>query len=460
MCVRSENCWDAALDQESGTASAWILVFVLFTVGIFCLVIAELGSRYESVYNPIIWLKTSMRTMASPTKTHDELQKEMDMSRAFVNTVRTEENFIRNNADPHIVFPSPYISEYEPKLQDSIILPVTGFLRTGSQWFSASRFSILLGSIGWAFVCSAVSTVFYLAVEYEKKCSNFLEDEEAIQNWVSSVGESCQWILSDYRFFPIFLIVGYISFVVQRWREWMVNCHSIQGRLNDIAMLIGGCVGPNPDKVVRKKLFKIYRYLNVIHALCYIHASPSLADLDLETDFVHKLGLLTADEAYALLAIEVKQRENVLSWLTAEVILLLQMESVNGDHVGLELINSIRGLRGTCATHHGMLGCEVHFGFIDFYLYNKLTCKSSTYRPFCPRQFQHVLIPDDACCQPDALPGDSFLSICSDGSNSTLFSFHTWRSAVGGNWSWGANVCTSLRICIISTITESLQLDH
>lgn len=65
----------------------------------------------------------------------------------------------------------------------------------------------------------------------------------------------------------IFLLVNYISFVVGRWREFMVNCHTIQARLHDIALICGGSVKTPVQPQTRRKLFKIYRYLSIIHAL-------------------------------------------------------------------------------------------------------------------------------------------------------------------------------------------------
>ena len=117
-------------------------------------------------------------------------------------------------------------------------------------------------------------------------------------------------------------------------------------------MVVGACVQPNPRIEVRRRLFRIYRYLNTIHALCYKNASPTLSTRDVEKGFV-ELGLLTKEEAWGVVAAANKPRDNVLTWLLADIFGLLEMEGVMQQHVGMELTNAVRKLRGSCARHHG-----------------------------------------------------------------------------------------------------------
>jgi len=389
------DCWDYGSNQHgrSFAGSSWVLVFVLGSVGVACLAVAELGLRFDWVYLPFIRIWNFRRhhrqQCRTPKKNNtafkekdqneeedddcdptdsvnaneddnifNEDQLDNDLARAFVKTQRTETNFCRNNADPGLVLPLPYEPEYEPVFPQSVVMPVTGFLlvNTLEQVFSPQACTIVLGSLGWALLCSSVSTVIVLAIRYEEACgARGFSDPDSIYFWVESMATASGKMLADYRFFPIFLIVGYIAFVVERWREWFANCHVMQGRLHDIAILLGACVGPNPSFPVRKRLFKIYRYLNALQALCYKSALPSLCELAIETDFVKQLKLFTLDEAYAVLAAGGTPRELVFTWLAAECQFLYKMEGVTPNHVGLEVTSALRELRAACANHHGAL---------------------------------------------------------------------------------------------------------
>ena len=350
VCFRQEKCWDSD-DPNGDTAATFIFAFTLLLLGSMMIALAELGPRFDWVYRPFAWL--SDRLHADATYTSFKLEKEKQTKdHAFLITERTEANFIRNNADEKLVVPSPYGPEYKPNFSNNVIFPVTGFFFRNFGIFSATLTSILLGSLGLAIVSSAFSTMIYLFIRYEDQCSNN-EDPAAFYTWVRDVGSAFSKILADFRFLPIFLIVGYIGFVVERWRNWMVNCHVTQARLHDVAMICGGCVSPNPSKQVRARLYKIYRYCNVMHAVCYKSASPILCSMDIETDFVNKLGLLTIDEAYGVTAAGSKAREHLLTWLVSETQALLRMEGLMHEYVGMELTATIRGLRASCAEHHG-----------------------------------------------------------------------------------------------------------
>ena len=120
----------------------------------------------------------------------------------------------------------------------------------------------------------------------------------------------------DYDFYPVFLLVGYIGYVVERWRLFMRNCHETQAKIHDVALLCGGSILGSPTTKIRRKLYRIYRYLNLIHALTFKSVSPTLGPMDLEIDFVRTLRLLEVDEADELLAMGNKQRDAVIGWLT------------------------------------------------------------------------------------------------------------------------------------------------
>jgi hypothetical protein len=198
--------------------------------------------------------------------------------------------------------------------------------------------------------CSGISTFFWNMVHYEDMCST----EPIFKDWIQEIARPFRIISKDYVFYPVFLTVGYLAFVLSRWREFMINCHEMQGDIHDVALLCGSAVSVAPGPEVRKRLFTIYRYLNLIHALCYKSMSPMLEGLDLDTDFVGGLGLLKDEEVIILSKVGNKSRDTVISWLGSEVSALLLMEGVNSRFVEVDLANSIRRIRGRCARHHDL----------------------------------------------------------------------------------------------------------
>lgn len=151
VCFRHADCWDADI-PDGETSASWVLFVTLLTIGICMIALAEVGFRYERCFRPFLSLQSSLRKLEQHNKKSSMLasqQEESELSRAFVTTKRTEDNFIRNNADPDLVLPAPYNPEYEPEFQIGFLLPVTGFLAIGAgQVFSSAVCSILLGSCG------------------------------------------------------------------------------------------------------------------------------------------------------------------------------------------------------------------------------------------------------------------------------------------------------------------------
>lgn len=370
VCFKQTDCWDSD-DTNSSTARGWVLVFVLIGFGITFILLAELAPRYEVVSRPILRIhQLLLNPLTKRAKARQSLEAELES--CFLKTKRSELNFCLNTSDLEVELPEPNGAEYEPEFLHGVFYPLTGFLATfdprgghGSGIFSLTMMAIVVGSLGLALVGSAISTVLYLVVRYEEQCSGFYK-EDAIILWIQDVGKGFSTILSEYNFFPIFLLVGYIGFITQRWREWMVNCHTIQAKIQDIAMFCGGSTGSTVNMTQRKQLYKIYRLLNFIHVICYLHASPTLGKMDLRTDFVNKLNLLTIDEAYDLINQDNRPRQFALTQLVKEVQVFLAMEGVRGEHSGLQIHTAIAELRGTTARHHGKT--YVHFvGRYDFY---------------------------------------------------------------------------------------------
>lgn len=196
----------------------------------------------------------------------------------------------------------------------------------------------------------------------------------------------------------------------------MTNCHKIQGRLCDISMLIGASVGPCPSLAVRKRLFKIYRYINLAHAVTFKSVSPTLSHLSFETDFVDKLGLLTRKEAEDLMSADNMPREHVFTWLAAEVQLLFRMENVMPQHTGLQIADRMARLRANCVWHHGMSFCFYQLCDPCFTI---LICAFNFFlRSVCHRQPESLRVSHDDCGQLYAIPLYCCIPILVDRKNS------------------------------------------
>ena len=105
-----------------------------------------------------------------------------------------------------------------------------------------------------------------------------------------------------------FLLLGLLSYVTARWRDWLVNSHTVQAALHDIGLGVGSCL-INPDAEAKAAVYDLYRYLNAIHALLYQSVVPHLPQKPSE---MIQLGLLTKGEAEILGQAANKQRDLLL----------------------------------------------------------------------------------------------------------------------------------------------------
>eukprot|EP00978_Attheya_sp_CCMP212_P048480 scaffold527263_cov63-Attheya_sp.AAC.1 len=336
-------CWDSD-DPDSQTSISFIYIYCLAYVGLSLIIYSETEGYIESRFQEL----NKKEETEEETERSDEL-----FPTAFLDLKRSEDNFIRSHGDMNLQLPSvAYPPEYEPISIQRSVMPVRGFRAITSQhkYLAATgHYTVFLGSLGIACLCSAFSSLLWMLVHYEHSCS----DSTAFSDWTQNIGGGFSQVIDDYAYFPIFLLVGQISFTASRWRNFMVNCHSIQGCVQDIGMLCGGCLTKTATLAHRKQLYIIYRYLNAIHALTYNSVSPSLSVLDLD-DYCTKLGFLTEDEVDKLFLYENKARDMLLAMLTIEVAKLMQMDDVNSMMVNDTLSQAITRLRATFTEHHDL----------------------------------------------------------------------------------------------------------
>ena len=119
------------------------------------------------------------------------------------------------------------------------------------------------------------------------------------------VEKSLAEVLVGYRFFPAFLLLGLLTYIVERWRDFLTNCHTVQARLHDIGVAVGAAIVDPSSLRVRKKLYTLYRYMNVAHAKTYASVCAALPQ---SSQACIAYRLLTDEEVNILEAVENKSR--------------------------------------------------------------------------------------------------------------------------------------------------------
>ena len=88
--------------------------------------------------------------------------------------------------------------------------------------------------------------------------------------------------------------------------------HTIQARIHDIGVQVGGNVKTPASLETRKLCFKLCRYLNTAHCLTYGSVN---ARLPKELSGYEDLGLLTATEIRDLAPMKNKVRDTLAPWI-------------------------------------------------------------------------------------------------------------------------------------------------
>jgi hypothetical protein len=269
-------------------------------------------------------------------------------------THRSEDNFLRSNDDPAIHYPSTYLSEYIP--MDKSAISTMKHMAKAFMGQRQMRF-VFTRSAGLAFLTSSLTTLLYMNFRYEDDMSEFCPNTEIfeLKDWLQGSSKALVATADGFKFFPIFLLLAYTAFLVDRWRTFLVTCHSMQGSIHSIGLLCGSASDTPLSESSKKQLYKIYRYLNTIHILCLKSFSPSLSALEIDTDYVTKMCLLTEDEASFVATMENKARDGMLALLSKEVDKLLNESSSKNSASFSNVANGmICDLRGHCSRLHDL----------------------------------------------------------------------------------------------------------
>jgi len=107
--------------------------------------------------------------------------------------------------------------------------------------------------------------------------------------------------------------------------------------------------GPRRDEL-KASVFRLYRLLNVVHALTYESVNPLLPR---SLDGYRQLGLLTREEVHALELTANRKRDTVITWIARMLFEMWSNGSMHGSSAP-QLTSALRDLRGNCAKHHDM----------------------------------------------------------------------------------------------------------
>ena len=283
------------------------------------------------------------------------------------------ENFVRSAGE--VLYPPTcgLLREYTPRtIREGAFFGLLHLTLLGDYGNFKMIASTLFIALGWAFLATGVSSYHWLQQAHCGGCTHLLGAENITSSLNTDVWDICNdrdfsimvgkvmsTTYDDYKFFPIFLLVGYTGYLVSKFKDWMVNCHTVQARIHDIGVLVGGAIMTPDEPATREKVFEVYRLMNLIHTLTYMDHTLEFCRLNYSS--LVEIGLMTNVE-FELIApyreepkvmTKNKARDMALSWLSSELMNLIQ-DGIVHETYGEQISKNVAGLRGICARHHDL----------------------------------------------------------------------------------------------------------
>lgn len=261
----------------------------------------------------------------------------------FLSHTRDVFNFM-SDSNPDLMLPP------KPTQAEAIVLT---FSRSGLYRFFFSTHPIpfiIVSSIGIACMSGALATwlwIYKSGIEYRIESGL---SASASSKSLDSAAVALQSVYGNFQFFPTFMVIGYLGFVVAKWQKWLRICHAIQGKSQSIALMVGSHITDPSDAATRFALFHIWRYLSLVNFVCYKSLSQPLRDCT--PDNLIALGLLTEDEADILVYAGAKQRELILGWLGSDLNAMVTKGQLKNVHS--RLVKGVDKLRGVTADFHDL----------------------------------------------------------------------------------------------------------
>lgn len=287
--------------------------------------------------------------------------KKREVSPIF-QTFRSEANFRKRNDDPTIKYPclneTEYVTMYQGEGSISTFTVLKSMFLRNHTMDSTAR-NALFPCIGVALLSSSFASLLVKGSNFErimfKECPDSFQTLY-LENFIEKLQPLVRETISGYKFLPLFLLIAYMAFLVGRWRKFMECTHFIQGRIHNLGLLCGGLptttMSMKPS--VQKKMYRIYRLINVLHMIHYRSFSPSLQTVELE-DFVTTLNLLEEDEAIAVGLFEGKAREALVATIQVAIKdLAEEVDDKYAQSVHRQIPGSLCELRGWTAEMHDL----------------------------------------------------------------------------------------------------------
>ena len=312
-----------------------------------CVRTKEVNARLTAASDQILKTFTALRQRLDEFERMIELGDKLDYRKerkalrdfeastkysVFISHVRSKANFLRENDDPALRLP-PAVTAQRAIAANSVGVLYYVLLSSRRKLHviaTALAKALLSASLApWAWYASTRPSTLQLFLAFAKM---------AVDN-----------LISHYSFFPIFLLLGLLSYVTMRWREWLVNCHTVQAQLHNIGLMVGVSITAQPDEQTKELVYDLYRYLNAIHKMVYQSVTPHLECLP-SAGFV-KLGLLTQGEMALLEPMGNKQRDTLITWAGQIVDTLIRNGKIRNE---IRVEKPFQKLRGSCASHHGL----------------------------------------------------------------------------------------------------------
>ncbi|GFH50056.1 hypothetical protein CTEN210_06532 [Chaetoceros tenuissimus] len=367
ICFSSNGC----IDGETSTATCWTYIMcqlMLMILLMFVFIWRMKTLNVEKTKSIAISTDISrIKNALSKYKDSDEENQVQhskkdtvafilnDIPKPLKDTFRSAQNFMRPNRDRRINQPSDFPPEYMPLS----FLSTAEFTRTILYCLKNDAFW-QIGMLKCTILSVAVnmcSSLIAMMHKYEQRMTacfdadvNSTDNVIQLKEWIMGQVQPFSRTMDSFKFLPIFLLLGYVAFLVDRWRSFMVTCHKVCGRLHDIGVLVGSIPYSDISDEEKLILYKIYRLMNTLHILVY---KPRLREeFKNDDDLSHLvfLKILTESEAEAFTARGKKLRDSICSSLLSEIDKLLALSSKQFLESKAKVINEkVCMVRGTMA---------------------------------------------------------------------------------------------------------------
>lgn len=332
LCLDIDNCWDVSNQTSKQTVGAsyafiyqMIIGFILYTsppimrylcpskklarLGITGFIIHLLLAISNWIHNAIKFIFRCSYppkfSLITETRMHTNFIKASTSSFVFFSHIRTEKNFMRTNSEEHVRPPKALV----PCRERMKVKHWSSFRILGMG-------AIFDYSLGLAFISGSLGSLIIVFYNYAEFTDSY-GDNGNMRIYIDGLGVVASELINNFKFFPVFLLFGYLGYSVTLWRRFVEQGTLIQGRIHDICIMVGGAVIDPNDSDTRKILYRIYRYVTVAHFLCYSSLNKKLSEKKL-IDLI-EFGLLTSNEVSILKVANNKARDTLCGWISQEV---------------------------------------------------------------------------------------------------------------------------------------------